>query len=356
MSLLGWPLLILAITLALACPAACLVLWSRLWGAQAFPVKVVLLVVSQATAVFAVGVGVNDHFQFFASWSDLSGRNGAGDAPIQQQNPGVGPRSRALSKRLRDDFRTDPANKAMVATFTGPRSGVRAKVWVWLPPEYRDHPTVRFPVVELFPGFPGTPTTWFHAMDGPGRLAQAVRQGAAQPYVLVAPTITVRPGLDTECSDVPAGPRVATWLTDDVRRLVTDNFRVLPGRDGWGAMGYSTGGYCAAKVAVQRPGLFRAAVSIAGYFSPATRALARVPEEHLPAVVRRTRPPVDLLLTGSRQDPGTVADMTAMVRSASAPTLVFTYVTAQGGHNTGVWTAMLPRCFQWLTTRLAHAT
>jgi hypothetical protein len=44
-----------------------------------------------------------------------------------------------------------------------------------------------------------------------------------------------------------------------------------------------------------------------------------------------------------------------MVKAAQAPTLVYTYVVPKGGHNTGVWAAMLPKCFQWLTTKLTHA-
>lgn len=353
MGLLGRPLLVVAILAALAAPAACAVLWGRLRGAAAWPARVALILVCQATAIAAVGVGLNDHFQFFASWSDLTGGNPA-DAPIQQQQNPAQALPRAVSKRLRDDFKPDRANGALAATLAGARSGIRAKVWVWLPPQYRDHPHTRFPVVELLPGYPGTPTTWFHAMHTPKTLDQAMRKGAAQPYILVAPTITVVPGHDTECVNVPNGPKVATWLADDVRRIVTENFRALPGRTAWGTMGYSTGGFCAAKLAAQYPRLFRAAVSLSGYFSPVTKALARLRGENLPALLAARRPPVDFLLTASRQDPGTAAAVQSMVKAARTPTLVYTYVVPRGGHNTGVWTAMLPKCFQWLTTKLTH--
>jgi S-formylglutathione hydrolase FrmB len=148
---------------------------------------------------------------------------------------------------------------------------------------------------------------------------------------------------------------VATWLDDDVRRIVLDNFRALPERDAWATMGYSTGGYCAAKLPVQYPRLFRAGVSLAGYFTPYTAALAKLPGENLPAVLRQRRPDVDLLLATSRQDPGTAAALDTMVQATVPPTRVYTYVVPHGGHNTGVWTAMLPKCFQWLTTELTRA-
>jgi enterochelin esterase-like enzyme len=210
-------------------------------------------------------------------------------------------------------------------------------------------------VVELFTGYPGTPTTWFHVLGAPEKLERAEQDGAAQPAILVAPTITVVPDRDTECVDVPGGPRVATWLGQDIRRIVLDDFRALPSRDAWGTMGYSTGGYCAAKLPVQYPRLFHAGVSLAGYFSPYTPALAGLPGENLPALIRQHRPKVDLLLAASRQDPGTTSAVNAMVTAAAPPTQVFTYVVPRGGHNTGVWAAMLPKCFQWLTTRLSRS-
>jgi S-formylglutathione hydrolase FrmB len=353
-SLLGWPLLVVSITLALGGPAACVFFWGRVRGLGALPARLSLILVCQITAILAVGVGINDHFQFFASWSDLSGQN-AVNSPIEQPNGGDQPRSRSLSQRLRNDFRPSGGKDVLEATLVGAKSGIRSKVWVWLPPQYRQHPQRRFPVVELFTGFPGTPGAWFHVMQGPKKLEQAVTNGAAQPYILVAPTITVQPGHDTECIDIPRGPKVATWLTDDIRRIVLQNFRALPDRDAWGTMGYSTGGYCAAKLPVQYPRLFRAGVSLAGYFSPSTSALAKLPGENLPVLMRQRRPGVDLLLAASRQDPGTAAAIQTIVKAAQPPTLVYTYLVPHGGHNTGVWTAMLPKCFQWLTTELARA-
>lgn len=354
MSLLGRPLLVLSIVLALAAPVGCTLLWGRVRGMAAWPVRIVLILLCQVTAVLLAGIGLNDHFQFFASWDDLIGQNGA-DAPIQQLNGGPPPLARGLSKRLRNDFRPDRKDQALSAELVGAKSGIRSRIWVWLPPQYHRHPQQRFPVVELFPGFPGTPITWFHTMQGPKKLHEAMKKGAAQPYILVAPTMTVVPGHDTECTDVPRGAKVATWLTDDVRRIVTENFRALPGRDAWGTMGYSTGGYCAARLAAEHPRLFRAGVSLSGYFTASNPALARLPGADLPTVLRTRHPAVNLLLTASRQDPGTTAAVTTMVQAARPPSTVYTYVVPRGGHNTGVWTAMLPKCFQWLTTQLTHA-
>ncbi len=229
MGLLGWPLLVLMLMLAAGCPAACVLLWARVHGLFALPARVSLIVASQVAAVLAVGVVVNDKYQFFASWSDLTGGQNGTNTPIEQPNYGGPPMA---GGPLRNDFRLGP-DHTLEATVLGTGSRIRSKIWVWLPPQYRTQPQRRFPVVELFSGYPGTPETWFHAMQGPKKLQKAMNTGAAQPYILVAPTITVQPGHDTECVNVPHGPKVATWLTEDVRRIITSNFRTLPGADSW---------------------------------------------------------------------------------------------------------------------------
>src|SRR5690349_11026312 len=66
----------------------------------------------------------------------------------------------------------------------------------------------------------------------------------------------VTPPRDTECTDVPGGPRAETWLTTDAT--------------GWSVMGWSTGGFCAAKLLLRHPTLFHAAVGIGGYYDAET--------------------------------------------------------------------------------------
>ena len=39
--------------------------------------------------------------------------------------------------------------------------------------------------------------------------------------------------------------------------MVIDDFRAEPAAAGWGLMGYSTGGFCAAKLVLQHPDRYR---------------------------------------------------------------------------------------------------
>ena len=159
-----------------------------------------------------------------------------------------------------------------MTSFTGPKSGLGGTndVIVWTPPQYNDpaYANTDFPVVLLFPGYPGTPQTWFGNMAGQKELGTLVQQHASTPFVLVAVNISPIKGVNTDCTDIPGGPQVATFITDDVRTMIERTFRVTTDRSGWGMMGYSEGGLCAGKLLVQYPQLFSAAVQMSGDVRP----------------------------------------------------------------------------------------
>ncbi|RFU41497.1 esterase [Actinomadura logoneensis] len=358
MSLLGWPLLVLFVLAALAAPLGCLAAWNRVPGPRAAraAARLGMIALCQATALLVVGTLLNRSLHLYPTWADLLGTAGRG-GDIEAAGPTL---TRPAGGRGLDEggFRFDRDSRTHVGHPRGAGSGIRAEVRVWLPPQYDDprYRGRRFPVIELLPGFPGSSWTWFGALHVAGELEKAMRNGQAKPYILVSPTITVEPGRDTECADIPGGPRVATWLTTDVRTAVTRDFRALPDAGAWAAMGYSTGGFCAVKLAEQRPDLFRAAVSLAGYFTPTSPDITRDPNAvraNSPLELLAARPPVDLLLGGTRTDRGTAAAIAGMVARVQPPTKAFTYVLRNGGHLPKVWEGMLPKAFEWLTQRVA---
>ena len=88
------------------------------------------------------------------------------------------------------------------------------------------------------------------------------------PMVLVMPAIN-GPGHDYQ--DCVNGPAVNddTYLTKDVRTDVFAHYRVSQDPYEWGLAGYSSGGYCAANLALRHRGSFGAAAVIDGYFRAA---------------------------------------------------------------------------------------
>ena len=86
MSLTSTTLLILAVLLALAAPAATYVLWNRARGPR--PVRAAtrlgLIGLCQATVLLLVGLLINNHYSLYASWSDLLGQDGGGPVAVHQ--------------------------------------------------------------------------------------------------------------------------------------------------------------------------------------------------------------------------------------------------------------------------------
>jgi enterochelin esterase-like enzyme len=121
-------------------------------------------------------------------------------------------------------------------------------------------------------------------------------------------------------------------------------------------MGYSTGGFCAAKLTLQFPHLFHAGVSMSGYFEPTSHDLTHdqpLMHANSPYELVKASPSVSLLLSGTQQDPGTAPSAEQLKRDSKGATKISLYILPRGGHNTGVWRSMLPKTLQWLSQELS---
>ncbi|WP_161790178.1 alpha/beta hydrolase [Streptacidiphilus carbonis] len=348
------------IVLALVLTLLALTAWNRLPGPK--PVRVgarlLMLAATQGAAVLVVLVLVNNSYAFYDSWSDLVGTQ-AGAATFESVGVGVRQSSLSAATATPATFRTG-SQGLQVSEPVGPRSHIRGQLLVWLPPEYDEpaHAGERFPVVVLLPGQPGTPMSWFDAMNGQDELARLVEAHQARPMILVAAKSNTLGTDDAGCTDLPKGPKTDTWLAEDVPAIVKSRFRVSNDPYDWSVMGYSAGGYCAANLAVHHPDVFHSAVSISGYNMPeATVVLAHpaLTKANNPLLVLRRaarQPDIALLLTGSLQDGSTVQDARALVGALRAPATGDVATVQRGGHNMDVWQEMLPTAFQWISRHL----
>lgn len=385
MSPTGWPMTVTAILLAVAAPIGTHVLWNRIHGPR--PVRAAarlsMIGVSQVMAILLCGVVVNNYYGLYASWDDLLGDTGSPGVIIHQNSAAAGTPisggdltdSRAqggrgqvvpLVPRVRPAGPVQVFKKygddAQVTTFTGPKSGLGGTndVMVYTPPQYNDpaYANTAFPVVMLFPGYPGTPQTWFGSMAGQKELATLLQQHASTPFVLVAVNISPVKGVNTDCTDIPGGPQVATYITDDVRTMIERSFRVTTDRAGWGLMGYSEGGLCAGKLLVQYPQLFSAAVQMSGDVSPGgyvskygtafanQNSTLWVLQNHKP------NPPVALLAAASAEDAHGSVLADALALQKVAPDVVDVLKKDHGSHNIDVWKQWLPQAYAWLSQHL----
>nr|WP_237554581.1 alpha/beta fold hydrolase [Streptomyces sp. SID4948] len=337
-------LAVLLCAAAVAAVAGAVLLWSRIRGPRAIRValRVGMIVVCQLTAIFVVMVTVNNQYGFYASWDDLLGDANAGGRPA----PAPGHTLAPVVPDYTVTF-TSYSQGFRKATVRGWDSGTKGDVIVWLPPQYgkKEFAHTRFPVIEVLHGIPGTPHSFLRGMRL-GRIMQAqITAGRAEPAILVLPTITPD-RVNTGCADVPGKSKVATWLTDDVVRTINHNFRTLPAPRGWAVMGISTGGYCAARLALDHPDTFAAAAAMApdnpadGFRSPLWLA-------------RTTRPHVQLLIESSLQDPESPPKFADSLSAAVRPPGTVTVLRMpSGGHNWRTWGRMFPTAFTWLSARI----
>jgi dienelactone hydrolase len=343
MSLTEVPLLVLAIALAAALPALLAWWWRRTahasWLAAASHLATVLL--CEVFAASALFLWVNDQYGFFTSWSDLIGAPTKGVA-IQSNGlvpPGAG---RVEILTVQGRTQTDPLRQTLV----------------WLPPQYDQavYRTARFPVVMVLPGQPSTPEAMLRHYDFARTAVAEISARRIKPFVAVFPPLMTNPPRDTECTNVVGGPQAQTWLTSTIHTAVQNSLRTAPAP--WSVMGWSTGAFCSAKLVLNHPQEYQAAVAFGGYFSALTDKTTG-DLFHGSTAARRANSPIwlyqhgglhgrKLLMISGRQDLGTWASTARMLQASRGDPNVSFIALPTGGHNYRNYRRYLPAALQWL--------
>lgn len=374
MSLLGTPLLVLVAVVAAALPLITLFAWARLRGrprAQ-FAQRVALVVACQVAGTALIAVALNDYGDFYSSWSSLL--HTRPQAATLGRPTGAPSASTAASPAGAITLLADPhySTRAQWSSrgrlesieFTGAASALTEHAFVYLPPQYfqASFAHTRFPAVEIMSGYPGSEADMTKGMNYQGVLLNLINAKRAVPTVLVMLLPNVTYPHDSECTDVPTGPLAATFYFQDLPTQIAESYRVLP--HGWGALGGSTGGYCAVKFAMLHPDVCTAAVSIQGYYFAlrdnttgdlwgGSRVLRNLNDlewrlRNMPA------PPVSVLLVSSyaQTAPDGYRDTQTFAALVKKPMTAKTVIYAHGGHNIATWRIGLADELSWLIGEL----
>lgn len=397
MTLLGTPLVVVLGCAVVLLPTATFLCWARVPGPRLARggARLGMLLAGQLATVLLVAVLANDYGQFYPSWGDLLGTDGAqhtvrtfgatgpprasrsgGHLPLAARENGTRPASPGATTtgagswgRLRvlgasnwsSPSQWASRGKVESVVITGRRSGLSVPAYVYLPPQYfrtrwAHH---RFPAVETITGYPGSPLSFLTRMNLPGVSLRLVQQHRSRPTVFVMLPSAVAPPRDTECTDVPQGPLAETFLGQEVPSAVQAALRVRP--DDWGIAGYSTGGYCATKILMADHGTFRAGISLSGYYfarqDPTTGSLwagdRQLQHVNNPEwVLRRfAAPPVSLFLTTSRAETRKdgYPDALRFLHEVRPPMRVTALIEDHGGHNFATWDRELPAALRWMS-------
>jgi enterochelin esterase-like enzyme len=258
--------------------------------------------------------------------------------------------------------------EVLQVSMRGERTGIAvSRDYIYLPPQYfqRAYARARFPVVLALTGYPNDTWSIIKRLALPATAARMVAAKKIKPAIYLMMNVSPALPRDTECTNVPAGLQVFSFFAVDVPRAMEQMFRVQTGRSGWATLGYSTGGYCAAKLAMLAPGQFRNAVAMAGYYNAIKDqttgnlyggSAAYQNEnnlnwrlEHLPA------PPVSVLVTSSRVGERSLPGTLGFMQLIHAPMHGYSLILPQGGHNYRTWDRQLPQSLEWLSRRLSPA-
>jgi enterochelin esterase-like enzyme len=355
--------LVAAFALLAAWTVATLMSWGRLDSLKRWrwPIRVSMLASCQVLAVGAAGLSLNRTYDFYVSWSELLGQH----ATSHSRQADQGLMDNQLAPLLRTNFE---AHKGTVLSIfvPGVRSGLPgAPASVYLPAAYGDpaYANRTFPVVELISGYPGSPQSWIGVLHVVAMLDNEMRLGSTVPFIAVIPTSNPKLPRDTECVNAVGGAQVDTYLASDVRSSIDSSFRADSSGQQWGVMGYSTGGYCAANLAMRHPTDFRVVVSLSGYdrtpLDSQTGNLFRGSKisANLNDVVWRAQhlpsPNLDILLFATMQEPASVRDVRRFEQAARPPLQLWDVILPRGGHNRYTWISEMPTAFGWMSRYLA---
>ncbi len=329
--------------------------WLLVLAAQRRNVAVRIAAGATATALaMTSGIAlVNDYYGYYRSWSPLS-------ADLSGASPdfGIGPVTPAVSS-------TVASGSVRSVDLPGAASHIDRRGYVYLPPQY-DQPAfahTRFPVVELFHGSPGRASDWVLNL----RVAQVadalISRHLMGPMVLVMPEINGA-GHYLDCVNSPIA-QDDTYLSRDVPADIRKQFRVSADGAQWGLAGYSSGGYCAADLALRHRRQVGAAAIQDGYFRPqdgpagvvlgADPAALRANDALAAArdLTLRDRPLPSFWVSAGTGDRGDISSAKAFVAALDRHEQVTFAVEAGAGHNFYSWSDSLPFALAWMWQQLS---
>jgi S-formylglutathione hydrolase FrmB len=324
------------------------------------------LVTAMLFGILATAVGLNRQYQYIPSFAALAGNVSpdlvTGPSHVRSLTSPAVDRSSVGRPRVR----TMPAHGVVVRVAVGgSMTSIRPRpTYVYLPPQYFDpvHATTRFPVLYLLHGSPGISLDWLRGGRVDLAMDTLLARHVVQPFIVVMPDLNGGYGRDTECEDIPGGPKVQTYLTVDVVHYVDTHFRTIPNRAARVIGGLSSGGYCALNLSLRHQDVYSGAVSSSGYLSPERNSytgslfggntatlLLNSPSYYLPTIP--IRQPYGVYLDVGRTEKASrfQSQLAAqMLRARGVPTVM--RIDASGGHNFSTWRHDLFFSLPWVSS------
>jgi Putative esterase len=246
--------------------------WPRLAGPglRSLMLRIAALSALQVSVLGLIFVVANRSAEFYSSWSDLFGTDSASGAIVAVgagSSQVIAPvKVISAAPVLVPGRRRIQGGRLQTVQIHGQLSGLTAPGFVYLPPRYqRARATAApLPVVVVISDQLGSKDAAFSADRLAATAAGQITAGRLEPLIMVM--LPARVGsqadaADQGCLDVPAGPQVGTYFSQDLPQAVQSAYRAVSGPAGWALLADSSGGYCAVQLAMTNSQVYSVAVA-----------------------------------------------------------------------------------------------
>lgn len=216
-----------------------------------------------------LAITVNDYYQYFPTIQSIfvanQRRGRAATTTIMHRQ------RQQLATIEQTLYGQEPAHGSIASSIIpGALSHLHTRnAYIYLPPAYNDTPfrQVKFPVLVLLTGVPGTPSNWLQG----GQFVSIMDKFAAR-HRGITPVVVIADhsgsfNNDTECVDSPHG-NADTYLSKDLPAYIKQQYRVSASPRNWGIGGYSEGGMCAAMLTLKHQDTYRYFLDLSGAAYP----------------------------------------------------------------------------------------
>ncbi|QNS08082.1 alpha/beta hydrolase [Streptomyces xanthii] len=370
----------MTVLIAVVCVGLTVWGWPRLArrGTRSVLGRLAAIGVTQTAILTACAVMVNADFEFYGSWDELLGdvptapaqiAGAAGSGVAVAQGALVQPAGPQGLDRVKGLPAGPPerAGKVESVRIVGRRSHALNPAFVYLPPQYfqRQFHRQRFPVIVAISGYPGGIMNLAQFLQVPQTAARLQGAGRMQPTIVVMVRPTIAPPRDTECVDVPGGPKAETFFTKDLPDALKSAYRVGHDPSAWGALGYSSGGSCALQLTLRNPRTYTSAAALSAdyaikddlttgsLFGSGPRARQRRQSHdliwrlgHLPV------PRVSVLVASSREGEKDYPDTMRFLDAVRPPMTSARIILPRGSHHFTTWLREIEPAMEWMGKQL----
>ena len=332
----------------------------RHWFARTVVVLVPILLVASAGALIAnrsLGIVKTSGDLGKLIQSSVVGSEAQSGGEVTIGNQSIDPSALDASFTRTDDG-------MLVATWTGPTSGITLPVYVIAPRDYSPTDGKTYAVIELLHGYPGEADGTTQGAQVQQALDDAVDAGIIPPTIVVAPSLSVDEEAH-DCADIEGRPPVYTWAAHEVPAMIRHNFPNTSGnRDAWMIGGFSAGAYCAVWTALRTPETFGAAASLSGYDTQIEGQMTNQGDQYLAdntlSTMLANRTPDGMRIYAMAAGDDVVGGAYTALKMAAAvrpPDTVTTDVPPTGGHAGPLWREHIPTMLAWWgsSDRVANA-